>query len=82
MRIGYGLSSEELDPRELVRQMRSRGRQSQQLTGLSEAARRLLRDTPPGGQPLISRAGVRSEAHRVRSILRATMRDQQLIGGQ
>ncbi len=30
---------------------------------------------------MISRAGVRDEAHRVRSVLRAT-RDQQLIGGK
>ena len=64
-------------------QARWRSRQSQQqLTSLSEAALRLLRGVPPVAAPMISRAGVRGEAHRVRSILRATMKDQQLIGGK
>ena len=55
--------------------------ESLQLTSLYEAARRLLRPALPAAQPMISRAGVRDEAHRVRSVLRAT-RDQQLIGGK
>ncbi len=59
-----------------------RGRQSPQLASLSEAARQLLRGTPPVAAPTISRAGVRDEAQLVRSILRATMKDQQLIGGK
>ncbi len=57
-------------------------RQSPQLTSLFEAALRLLRGVPPVAAPMISRAGVRGDAHRVRSILRATMKDQQLIGGK
>ena len=51
-------------------------RESPQLTSLSEAARRLLRAASPAAQPMISRAGVRDEARRVRSILRATINDQ------
>lgn len=94
MRIGYFLSSEEFDSRELatpapartgpVNSHRSRGLndQSPKLTSVSEAAWRLLRHTPPIAQPVISRAGVRSEAHRVYSILRATIEDQQLNGGK
>jgi hypothetical protein len=50
----------------------SLGRTTTALVDLSE----------PVGQPMISRAGVRGEAHRVRSILRTTMNDQQLIGGK
>lgn len=65
-----------------AQQARWRSRQSPQFISLSEAARRLFRGTPPVAAPLISRAGVRGEAHRVRSILRATMKDQQLIGGK
>lgn len=55
-------------------------RQITQLTSMSEAARRLLRGAPSVTQPMISRAGIRVEAHRVRAILRATMKDQQLTG--
>jgi hypothetical protein len=65
-----------------AQQARWRSRESPQLTSLSEAARRLLRGVPPVAAPMISRAGVRGEAYRVRSILRATMKYQQLIGGK
>jgi hypothetical protein len=65
-----------------AQQANSRSRPSPQLTRLSEAARRLLRGAPPVAAPMISRDGVRGEAHRVRSILRATMKDQQLIEGK
>ncbi len=65
-----------------TQQARWRSRQSPQLASLSEAARRLLRGAPVAA-PVISRAGVRGEAHRVRSVLRATKKDQQLmIGGK
>jgi hypothetical protein len=52
MRIGYFLSSEEFGPRELMQQARMAedagfSRQSPHLTSLPEAARRLLRSTPP-----------------------------------
>ncbi len=50
-----------------------------QLTGVYEAARQLLRGTPIAA-PMISRAGLRAEAHRARLILRATMNDQQRGG--
>ncbi len=66
MRIGHFLSSEEFDP---------------QLTSISEVARRLLRGTPSVAEPVISRAGIRGDAHRVRSIVRAAINDRQLIGG-
>lgn len=56
-------------------------RESLRLTSLSEAARGLLRRRPPVAQP-ISRTGVRDEARWVRSILRTTINDQQLIGGK
>jgi hypothetical protein len=49
---------------------------------MTEAARRLLRRTPLVAGPMISSAGIRGEAHRVRSILRATMKNQQLNGGK
>jgi hypothetical protein len=55
--------------------------QSPQTTQLTIAVRYLLRGTAPVAQPMISRAGIRAEAHRVRAILRATMKDQQ-IGGK
>jgi hypothetical protein len=76
------MATPEQTPQAGVQQVRWRSRQSLQLTSLSEAARRLLRGVPPVGQPTISRAGIRGEAHRVRSILRATMKDQRLIGGK
>jgi hypothetical protein len=57
-------------------------RESSRLTSISEVAQRLLRRTPPDAESMISRAGVRGEAQRVRSILHATMKDQQLNGGQ
>jgi hypothetical protein len=95
MRLGYSSSSEEFGPRELVRQARLVGdpvlqgqrpravlHQSSQLTSLSEVARHLLQGTQPLAEPMISRAGVRGEARWVRSTLRATMRDQQSIGGK
>lgn len=68
--------------RKSAQQARWRGRQSPQLTGLSQVTRRLLGGAPPVAAPMISRAGVHGEAHRVRSTLRATMQDQQLIGGK
>lgn len=64
------------------RSARRPDRQSPRLTSLSEAARRLLRGAPIAAQPMLSRAGVRDEAHRVRSILQATINDQQPIGGK
>jgi hypothetical protein len=57
-------------------------RESPQLTGVSKAVRRLLRHTQPIAEPMISRAGVRGEVHRVRSILQATINDQQPTGGK
>lgn len=51
-----------------------------QLTSLSEAARRLLRAPTPVAEPMISRAGLRSEAHRARLIMRAAIKDQQQSG--
>ena len=62
--------------------LRRPNRESPQLISVSEAVRRLLRPTPPGAEPMISRAGVRGEAHRVRTILQATMKDHQLNGGR
>jgi len=53
-------------------------RQGAQLTSLSEAARRLLKGTQSAAAPMISRAGVRGEARRAHSILRAAMKDQEL----
>jgi hypothetical protein len=47
-----------------------------------EAVRRALRGSSPTAQPMMSRSGIRVEARRVRSILRASMKDQQLIGGK
>lgn len=52
-------------------------RQSPPLTTLSDAVRRLLKHTPPVAQPMISKVGIRDEAHRARAILRASMKDQQ-----
>lgn len=65
-----------------AQQARWRSRQSPQLISLSEAVRCLLKGVLPVGQSVVSRAGVRDEAHWVRSILRASMKDQQLIGGK
>jgi hypothetical protein len=49
---------------------------------MTEAARRLLRRTPPLAEPMVSRAGIRREARRERSLLRTTIEDQQLNGGK
>jgi hypothetical protein len=57
-----------------------RGAPGSQLTSVSEAARRLLRGATPVAQPMISRAGLRSEAHRARLIMRAAIKDQQQSG--
>lgn len=57
-----------------------RGAPGSQLASVSEAARRLIRGAPPGAQPMISRAGLRKEAHRARLILRAAINDQQRRG--
>jgi hypothetical protein len=57
-----------------------RGAPGPQLTSLSEAARRLLRGPTPVAEPKISRAGLRSEAHRARLIMRAAIKDQQQSG--
>jgi len=57
-----------------------RGAPGPQLTSLSEAARRLLRAPTPVVEPMISRAGLRSEAHRARLIMRAAIKDQQQSG--
>jgi len=66
MKIDYFLSSEEFNPRELVRQARM----------AEEAALDVLRRSSPRAQPMMSRAGIRTEARRARSIMRAHMRDQ------
>jgi hypothetical protein len=55
---------------------RGSDRESLPLTSLSEVAQRLLSAAPLAAQPMISRAGVRDEARRVRSILRATIDDR------
>lgn len=70
MRIGYG-PDEQLP-----------GEFAQILPTPAQAVRRLLRHTPPVAEPMISRAGMRGEAHRVRSILQVTIKDQQLSGGK
>ncbi len=54
-------------------------RNASRLTGITEATRLLLRDTP-SDTPMISRAGLRSEAHRARLILHAAIKDQQRSG--
>jgi hypothetical protein len=72
MKIGDVLSSEELDSCAPVRQARMA--EDADLTSLSEAARRLLERASPVAAPMISRAGVRAEARRVRAILRARPR--------
>jgi hypothetical protein len=61
---------------------RQPNRESPQLTSFSETVRRLLRRTTPGAEPMLSRAGVRSEAHRVRAFLQAAMKEQPLNGGK
>ncbi|MGH2853717.1 MAG: hypothetical protein ACRDLF_05950 [Solirubrobacteraceae bacterium] len=73
MSIGY--FSPTTEPR-----VRWRGRRSPQLTSMSEAALNVLKGRPPTARPMMSRAGIRAEARRVRSIMRAHMRDHQLIG--
>ncbi len=60
--------------------VRWRSRQSPQLTSMSEAARKLLR-AGSATRPMISRAGISTEARHVRSIMRATMKDQ-ITGGR
>ncbi len=62
--------------------VRWRGRQSPQLTSMSEAALSVLRGSSSIAQPMMSRAGIRAEARRVRSIMRAHMKDHQLTGGK
>jgi hypothetical protein len=54
------------------------GRQDSQLAGLSDAVRRLLSGTRSVAEPMISKAGLRGEARRARTILRAAMKEQQL----
>jgi hypothetical protein len=56
-----------------AQQTQQRARQGPQLTSLSEAARGLLKGAPYVGQQTIG-AGVRGEAHPVRSLLRKTMK--------
>jgi hypothetical protein len=64
------------------RRSRRPSSQTAQLASMSAAARRLLKGAPPIAQPMISRTGVRVEAHRARAVLQATMKDQRLIGGE
>lgn len=52
------------------------------LTTMSKAALNTLRGNSPINQPMMSRAGIRAEARRVRSVMRAHMTEHQLIGGK
>jgi hypothetical protein len=64
------------------RRLRRRSRKSPELSRMSDAALRLLRHSSQGPEPVLSRSGIRVEARRVRSIMTATIREQQLTGGR
>lgn len=64
------------------RRARWRGGQGPLPTTMSKAALNALRRNSPITQPMMSRAGIRAEARRVRSVMRAHMTEHQLIGGK
>jgi hypothetical protein len=65
-----------------ARRVRRSGRRSRRLASMFEAVLVLSRDSSSIARPIMSRAGIRAEARRVRSIMRARMRDNQPIGGK